>query len=124
MKRTAFAVFSFLVFLACADTCVLAQGSYTAATCNRSDVNAVINGPTHTAVNGDIINIPPGSCTWTSGITVPSNIGITIIGDGTTNSSASTTGASSSCGSTTTITVTNGITAFRMKPAYGNSTSR
>jgi hypothetical protein len=46
----------------------MAQGSYTAATCNQTDVNAVINGPTHTAVAGDTINIPStGSpCTWTS----------------------------------------------------------
>ena len=47
-----------------------AQGTFTAASCNRSDVNAVINGPTHTAVNGDTIIIPAGSCTWTSGITI------------------------------------------------------
>jgi len=29
------------------------QGTYTAASCNQSDVNAVIKRPTHTAVNGD-----------------------------------------------------------------------
>ena len=34
------------------------QGTYTAASSAQSDVNAVINGPTHTAVNGDIIQIP------------------------------------------------------------------
>jgi hypothetical protein len=59
-----------------------AQGTYTAADCSRNSVNAVINGPTHTAVNGDTINIPAGSCTWTSGITVPGGIGISIIGAG------------------------------------------
>src|SRR5262245_52282431 len=59
-----------------------AQGNYTAASCNYSDVNAVINGPTHTAVNGDTINIPAGTCTWTSGLSVPSGIGISIIGAG------------------------------------------
>jgi hypothetical protein len=123
VKRLTFAIFSVLFFLACAETRVLAQGSYTAASCNQSDVNAVINGPTHTAVNGDTINVPAGTCTWTTGITVPSSIGITIIGNGTPNSTPSTTGASSSC-SNTTITVSKGTTAFGMTPAFGNSTSR
>ena len=35
-----------------------AQGTYTAQTCSEADVSAVINGPTHTAVNGDTIIIP------------------------------------------------------------------
>lgn len=65
----------------------LAQGTYTAASCNQSDVDAVINGPTHTAVDGDIINIPacPGGVTWTSGVAVPSGIGISIVGAGQGN---------------------------------------
>jgi hypothetical protein len=124
MKKLAFAVFSVICFLGFANTCVLAQGSYTAADCSRNSVNAVINGPTHTAKDGDTINIPSGNCTWNAGITVPSSIGITIIGNGTPNSDPSTTGASSSCSNDTTITVTSGITAFRMTPAFGNSTSR
>jgi len=95
----------------------------TAASCNYSDVNAAINGPTHTAVDGDTITIPSGSCAWSNGIVVPSNIGITIIGNGTPQSGSAVTGASTSCGNTT-ITITNGITAFRMTPKYGNSTSR
>jgi hypothetical protein len=69
-----------------------AQGSYTAVSCNQSDVNAVINGPTHTAVNGDTIIIPQGTCTWTSGITV-SGVGIDITGQGTPNTGPSTVGA-------------------------------
>jgi hypothetical protein len=60
-------------------------GTYTAADCNQNSVNAVIHGPTHTAVDGDVINIPAGSCTWTSGITIPVGLGITIIGSGTPN---------------------------------------
>jgi hypothetical protein len=80
MRRTSFAVFFIVFFLAYADTCVLAQNTYTAASCNWSDVNALINGPTHTAVDGDVINIPAGSCNWTSGITI--NVGISIIGAG------------------------------------------
>lgn len=56
--------------------------TYTAASCSRADVNAVINGPTHVAVHGDIIQIPAtGSpCTWTSQLVV--SAGITIIGTG------------------------------------------
>jgi len=69
-----------------------AQGTYTAVSCNRSDVNAVINGPTHTAVNGDTIIIPAGTCTWTSGITV-SGVGIDITGTGTPNTGGGTVGA-------------------------------
>jgi hypothetical protein len=99
-------------------------GTYTAASCSQSDVNAIVNGPTHTAVDGDTIIIPATSCTWTSGITVPSNIGITITGTGTPNSGASTTGASASCASGATITINGGFTAFGMTPTYGNSTSR
>lgn len=74
-----------------------AQGTFTAASCNRSDVNAVINGPTHTAVNGDTIVIPPtGSpCTWTSGITI-SGKGIDITGTGNPNSGGGTVGAGTS----------------------------
>ena len=55
---------------------LLAQGSFTAASCNRSDVNAVINGRRHVAVDGDTINVPSGACTWTSGITITKAITI------------------------------------------------
>lgn len=59
------------------------QGTYTAASCNQSDVKAVINGPTHTAVNGDVIYIPAGSCTWSSGVSF--SVAIQIIGAGAAN---------------------------------------
>ncbi len=68
--------------LLCASGIASAQGTYTAATCNYSDVNAIINGPTHRAVNGDVIIIPAGTCTWTSGIAF-SGVGFTIQGQGT-----------------------------------------
>jgi len=42
----------------------------TAASCAQSDLNAVINGPTHTAVSGDKIIVPTGSCTWSGNITI------------------------------------------------------
>jgi hypothetical protein len=71
-----------------------AQGTYTAASCNRSDVNAVINGPTHKAVNGDTIIIPTtGSpCIWTTGIAI-NGVGIDITGTGTPNTGGGTVGA-------------------------------
>jgi hypothetical protein len=78
-----------------------AEGTYTAASCNWSDVNAVINGPTHTAVNGDTIVVPAGSCTWTSGLSIKA--GITLTGSGTPNTGAGTFGA----GNPTTIITDN-----------------
>ena len=53
-------------------------GTYNAASCNQYGLNAVMNGPTDTAVNGDTNNILAGSCTWTTGVTVPSNIVISV----------------------------------------------
>lgn len=76
-----------------------AQGTYTAASSNESDVNAVINGPTHTAVNGDSIQIPCSgtqSVTWTSTLTVTASITITALG-GTPNSGPSTFGSGTNC---------------------------
>ena len=115
-----FAVFFLAVLLFLAPS-GKAQGTYNASSCNLSDVNAVINGPTHTAVDGDTINIPAGTCTWTGGITVPGGIGITIIGNGSPNSTPATTGASSSCSST--VIVSNGG-MFSFHPRYGASLSR
>jgi hypothetical protein len=76
-----------------------AQGTFTAASSNESDVNAVINGPAHTAVNGDIIQIPCSgtqSVTWTSSLTVRANIEIMALG-GAPNSGAGTFGAGTNC---------------------------
>lgn len=56
----------------------LLGGTYTAATCSQSDVSAVINVPTHTAVTGDTVIIPNGSRTWSSELNVP--VGITLQG--------------------------------------------
>jgi hypothetical protein len=46
-------------------------------------VNALINGPTHTAIDGDTINIPAGTCTWASQLSVTK--GISIIGAGSSS---------------------------------------
>jgi len=66
-----------------------------AASCQQAAVNAVINGPTHTAKNGDTIQIPAGICTWNSGITI-SGVGFTIVGAGTPNTLPSQVGAGTS----------------------------
>jgi hypothetical protein len=79
-----------------------------AASCQQADVNAVINGPTHTAVNGDVIVIPACSATtWASGITI-SGVGIDITGSGTPNTGAGTFGA----GTSTTTLVESGTAPF------------
>jgi len=122
-KRALLALFLGALFI----TGARAQGTYTAATCNLTDVNDCVNGSgantckaqgsstgaTHTAVNGDTINIPStGSpCTWTSGISVPSGIGISIIGAGAS--------------STTIIDDdTSGTNLFYFNPTYGSALSR
>lgn len=92
-----------LAFLALLTPCLaMAQGTYWANTCSYADVNDCINGSgvgtchpgsptgsqaTHTAVTGDTINIPAGSCTWGNnnssdvGLSI-TNVGITLIGPG------------------------------------------
>jgi hypothetical protein len=77
-------------------------GTYYANSCSYADVNDCINGSgvntchsgsstgskgTHNAVSGDIINIPAGTCTWASTLSVAVNI--TIQGTGTPNTLSS-----------------------------------
>jgi hypothetical protein len=93
-----------------------AQGTYTAASANETDVNAVINGPTHVAVNGDTIQIPCSgsqSVTWGATLTVNANITLTAQG-GTPNSGPSTFGAGSNC--LTIAATTNNL--FQFNPTY------
>lgn len=118
MKRSTY--FCLAILTACLFSLapsVRAQGSFTAASCSQSDVNAVINGPTHVAADGDVINIPGGSCTWSSGVTVPNGIGISIVGSGTPNSDSGVTGAGA-------INTTLTGARISMRPVFGNSTSR
>ena len=53
--------------------------THTALSCSSADVASAISASS----NGDIVTIPAGACTWTSGITVTKNI--TIQGAGYTN---------------------------------------
>ena len=98
-----------------------AQGTYKAASPNETDVNAVINGPTHVAVNGDTIQIPcsgSNSVTWSSTLTVTANITLTALG-GSPNSGPSTFGAGANC---LTITSTTSI-LFELDPTYSASSN-
>jgi hypothetical protein len=98
-----------------------AQSTYTAASCNYSDVNAVVNGPTHTAVNGDTIHVPAGTCTWTSSLTAPSGIGFTLMGAGTPQAGAANVGAATP---STLIIVNTGGALMHFSPNYGAPTMR
>lgn len=51
--------------------------TWTAASCNTADVQNVINS----ASSGDTVNIPAGTCAWTTGVTI-SGKGITVQGAG------------------------------------------
>jgi len=95
-----------------------AQGTFKAASCNYSDVNAVINGPTHTAINGDTIQIPAGTCTWTSGVTVTASITITGLG-ATPNSGPSTFGSGTN--GVTILSNNGGGPLFQLNPTYASS---
>ena len=57
--------------------------AYAVADCQQTSVNNSINGPTHTAVDGDTILVPAGTCTWGSAMTITKAIGI--IGSGASN---------------------------------------
>jgi hypothetical protein len=105
----------FALLLSAVTAPLVAQGTYTAKSCNQSDVNAVINGPTHVAVNGDIINIPSGTCTWTSTLSV--TVSITIIGSGTANTLPSQFGS----GTLNTVIVDNIPSAGVIQAAVGYS---
>jgi hypothetical protein len=73
----------FLLLFSPAVATLARAGTYTAASCNESDVNAVISGPTNKAVDGDTIIIPAGTCTWTSSLSI--TVGLTLQGAGTPN---------------------------------------
>jgi hypothetical protein len=80
-----------------------AQGTYTAATCNLSDVQAAITSEQARPVDGDIVSIPSGNCTWLSTLTQKFNNSVTIQGAGATYSTAG--GASTAGSDVTTITL-------------------
>ncbi len=78
-------------------------GTYTTLSCSYADVNAAINNttpgtggsPQHQAVNGDVIIIGAGSCTWATTLVI-NGVGIDITGTGTPNTGGGTFGAGAS----------------------------
>jgi hypothetical protein len=93
MKQTCSLTFLLLLFLGMtmASRSQTSGSTVNVATCQETDVSAVINGPTHTAVNGDVIVIPAGTCTWTTQLSI--SAGITLTGSGTPKTGPSTFGA-------------------------------
>lgn len=82
-----------LLFAAVAATLLGKPGqaaTYTAASCTESDVQTAINNEQAHPVDGDVISIPAGSCTWTgsSGISQTFNNSVTIQGAGAISSTS------------------------------------
>lgn len=67
-----------LLFLAIFNVGTLWAGSIQATTCNSSDVQAAINS----ASDGDTVLIPPGTCTWTTQVSIKPAKAITVQGAG------------------------------------------
>jgi len=85
-----------------------AQGTYKAASCNLSDISAAITAEQAHSVDGDIISIPAGTCTWTGTTALSARFSnsVTIQGAGAVSS---TTGGAGTTGSDTT-SITDNIT--------------
>jgi hypothetical protein len=71
--------------------------TYSAATCNESDVQAAIAKATH---DGDVVSIPEGTCTWTTTLNSTFSNSVTIQGAGAESATA---GGSSTTGTDQTI---------------------
>jgi hypothetical protein len=97
---------TFTLFLSALAAPLWAQATYTAASCNLSDVQAAITKEQATPADGDIISIPSGTCTW-SGTTAVSGsftTSVTIQGQGAVFSTA---GGASTTGSDQTVIIDN-----------------
>jgi len=96
----------YLIIGAVLATGLRAQGTYTAASCNESDVSAAVAAEQAKAADGDIISIPAGTCTWTgsSGIHQYFTNSVTIQGAG---AQYATTGGASTAGTDSTVIVDN-----------------
>ena len=83
-----------------------AQKTFTAASCSVSDVQAAINLELATPADGDVISIPPGTCTWTGTTAVSASFttSVTIQGAGAISA---TTGGASTTGSDVTVIIDN-----------------
>jgi hypothetical protein len=89
-----------------------AQGTYTAASCSLTDVTNAIKAEQAHHVDGDIISIPAGNCSWSSQLSAAFSNSVTIQGQGAISA---TSGGSSTTGSDVTAITDNsgnGVMAF------------
>ena len=96
-----------------------AQQTYTAASCSKADVSAAITAEQAHAVDGDVISIPAGACTWGSGQNLVQTFthSVTIQGAGAISS---TTGGAATTGSdVTAITNNTGNPAMEINTTAG-----
>jgi hypothetical protein len=56
-------------------------GTVIAASCSQNDVQAAVND----SVDGDTVLVPPGTCAWTSSVSIPATKGIVLQGAGIGN---------------------------------------
>jgi len=68
----------------------LAQRTYTAAGCSQAQIQAAVNAELVAPMDGDIISIPAGSCTWTGNTTLITSFtkSVTVQGAGAISATA------------------------------------
>ena len=89
MMKTLLAILGLCFFA----TAVHAQATYTAATCNQTDIQTAVTNENNASADGDIIAIPAGSCTWTVGnLAITTSHTLTIQGAGAISSLSGGTG--------------------------------
>ncbi len=76
MKHIVRSILTLFIILLCAVTSYAA--TITASSCSYAHVSAAVNA----ASSGDTINVPAGTCTWTTPITIPVGKTIKLIGAG------------------------------------------
>jgi hypothetical protein len=129
-----------LCLLLLSATVARAQGSYYANSPSFVDVDDCVNGTgtntchvgsptgsqaTHTVVNGDVVNVPSGSATWSNVLAAPSNVAFTLIGSGSPQSGSGSSGAASSCAATEIIdNAGNSTSMMQFFPQYGSAVMR
>ncbi len=119
LKWASFALFLTALFV----TNARAQSTYTAASCNQSDIQTAINSEQASPKDGDIISIPAGTCTWTGTAVISQTFhnSVTIQGQGAesvTSGGASTTGSDVSI---ITYNVSSGNPLFSLATVSGKS---
>ena len=94
-----------------------------AQTAAQPDVNAVINGPLHTVSNGESVLMPPGTPTWTTGVTIPAGAGAQLFGYGLPSGNPNIFGPDPSCSATALTINVNAAAVFIATPGATASTT-